>query len=94
MFARGFPSGLIPLFTLPSKTDLLERCLEGHMQNANESVNAIVWTRAPKHRFRELTGIKTAACAAVCVFNGAVSKTNHLCQQMNLTEAEHTVPAL
>ena len=83
-----------PLFTKLSNPKLLERCLEGFTKNANESVNSVVWTRAPKHKYQGMGGVRTAAAAAICSVNdGAVSEVNRP-RQMNLTEEEHTISAL
>lgn len=40
---------ILPIFEDLSREELLERCLGGHTQNANESFNATIWRLAPKH---------------------------------------------
>ena len=40
---------ILPIYQSLSNHDLLERCLGGHTQNANESFNATVWRLTPKH---------------------------------------------
>lgn len=40
---------VLPIYKDLSKDDLLERCLGGHTQNANESFNSTIWRLGPKH---------------------------------------------
>jgi len=40
---------VLPIYEDLSRDDLLERCLGGYTQNANESFNATIWRLAPKH---------------------------------------------
>ena len=42
---------LKPIFTDLSSDDLLQRCLHGKTQNANEALNNIIWTKCPKNIF-------------------------------------------
>ena len=42
---------LLPLFTRLSEHSLLLRCLP-YSQNKNESLNGIVWSKAPKHKYK------------------------------------------
>ncbi|CAK9814870.1 hypothetical protein ANTQUA_LOCUS8255, partial [Anthophora quadrimaculata] len=60
---------LLPIFEDLAKTELLERCLGGHTQNANESFNSTVWRLAPKHLHSGLKIIETAAYLAADLFN-------------------------
>lgn len=41
---------LKPIFITLSDSTLLERCVRGTTQNNNESINAVVWARCPKHK--------------------------------------------
>ncbi|KZC08118.1 hypothetical protein WN55_10888 [Dufourea novaeangliae] len=52
-----------------SKKDLLERCVGGYTQNANESFNSTVWRLAPKHLNYGINIIEIAAFIAASVFN-------------------------
>jgi len=60
---------LYPIYEDLSKEDLLERCLGGHTQNANESFNSTVWRLAPKHMHSGLKIIEIAAYLAAGIFN-------------------------
>lgn len=60
---------ILPIFEDLSRYDLLERCLGGHTQNANESFNSTVWRLAPKHLHCGLKVIEIAAYIAAGIFN-------------------------
>ncbi|CAB4031997.1 Hypothetical predicted protein [Paramuricea clavata] len=64
---------LIPLFDRLSEKKLLKRCLPGLSQNANESVNSLVWNRCHKHRNRGIKSVETAAASAIMQFNIGVA---------------------
>ena len=52
----------------------LSKCLHGQTQNANESLDALIWERAPKTRYCGLAKLKLCVYDAVSYFNyGALS---------------------
>ena len=54
---------------------LLERCLPGFTQNANESVNSLVKIRCPKHKWHGRKRIELATASATLHFSaGATAK--------------------
>jgi len=52
-----------------TREDLLSRCLGGFTQNANESLNSVVWSIAPKAISSGKTIIDIATDVAVITFN-------------------------
>lgn len=62
-----------PIFEDLSRDELLERCLGGHTQNANESFNLTVWRLAPKHLHSGLKIIEMSSCIAAGLFNEGYS---------------------
>lgn len=60
---------LLPIYEDLSKEDLLNRCLGGHTQNANESFNSTIWRLAPKHLNCGLKIVEITAFIAAGVFN-------------------------
>ena len=48
VLGKDMEEHLFPIYEDWSNYDLLERCLGGHAQNANESFNATVWRLSPK----------------------------------------------
>ncbi|KOC58640.1 hypothetical protein WH47_02077 [Habropoda laboriosa] len=60
---------ILPIYEDLSRNELLERCLGGYTQNANESFNSTVWRLAPKHLHSGLKVVEVAAYLAVSLFN-------------------------
>ena len=54
------------------------RCLPGYSQNVNESLNSLVWNRAPKHRFKGPKSVEMAAMSAVLQFNSGASSRHQV----------------
>ena len=66
---------LKPTFLTLSDSKLLERCVRGKTQNPNESINAMVWVRCPKHKHHGVKVVRCSAASAVCHFHrGAESR--------------------
>jgi len=64
---------LLPIYEDLSRDYLLQRCLGGHTQNANESFNATIWRLAPKHLNSGLKIIEISAYIAAGIFNEGCS---------------------
>ncbi|GFX81891.1 uncharacterized protein TNCV_2570911 [Trichonephila clavipes] len=86
----------------PSDTDtwdlanpeLLKKCLHGGTQNPNESVNNVIWSRAPKKTFVQLEVLSLGTYDAVSSFNmGNVSKLEIL-RKMCIEPGDYTVQAM
>ena len=74
-----FIDELKTLFDRLSDDILLKRCLAGHTQNQNESINGVLWSRCPKTKFCGSQKVKLAVCETICYFNtGAASKASLL----------------
>lgn len=58
-----------PVFRDLSSPDLLKKCLHGKTQNANESVNNVIWTRVPKNTFVSKSTLEFGVLEAVASFN-------------------------
>ncbi|KZC07936.1 hypothetical protein WN55_10082 [Dufourea novaeangliae] len=58
-----------PIYKDLSRLDLLERCLESHTQNANESFNSTVWRLVHKHLYGGFKIVEMASFLAVGQFN-------------------------
>ena len=48
---------------------LLRRCLRGATQNANESINSVVWSILPKSKYHGYRSIRGAAAISSLYFN-------------------------
>ena len=55
--------------------DLLDRCLQGKTQNANESLHSKVWLKCPKTGFVGLMRVCAATCLAIAEFNQGFGST-------------------
>ncbi|XP_063965894.1 uncharacterized protein LOC135156738 [Lytechinus pictus] len=87
-----FLKELLPTFTRLSNPDLLERCLPGITQNQNESFNALIWKRCPKHLWRGPRVVRTAVNLAVLAFNcGAENGRNRLFRHLRLPMGARTI---
>lgn len=60
---------LVPLFERLANPDLLERCMSLGTSNANESLHAAVWKRAPKATFSSRNTVEIAIALGITQFN-------------------------
>ena len=81
---------LRPTFMTLSDSKLLERCVRGATQNPNESINCLVWVRAPKHKHHGAKIIRFAAAAAVCHFHGGAGSRNRVMERLSIPGGTHT----
>ncbi|CAB3996136.1 Hypothetical predicted protein [Paramuricea clavata] len=81
---------LIPLFDRLSEKKLLKRCLPGLSQNANESVNSLVWNRCPKHRNRGIKYVETAAASAIMQFNIGAAGRHGVMKELEISGGYYT----
>jgi len=66
---------LTPVYDRLTNDSLLERCLPGHTQNPNESLNSLIWSRCPKHKWFGRKRVEMAAISAILQFSsGATAK--------------------
>ena len=80
---------LEPVFKRLSSESLLRRCLPGFSQNNNESINSLVWMRAPKHKYYGPQRVEMAAIGAIVQFNGASGK--HLVmEKAGIAQGKHS----
>ena len=64
---------LLPIYEDLSREDLLQRCLSGHTQNANENFNSTVWLRTPKNLHSGLKIVEIASSLVAGKFSGGYS---------------------
>jgi len=64
---------LIPICEKLSKEEFLTRCLDGYMQNSNESFNSTIWRLAPKHLNSDPKIIEIATFIAADISNEGYS---------------------
>ncbi|XP_067208399.1 uncharacterized protein [Linepithema humile] len=73
-----------PIYENLSTDDLLTRCLGGYTQNNNESLNALVWSIAPKRNSAGKIITDIATDVAICSFNDGYTSLMQIMQVMNI----------
>lgn len=73
-----------PIFKDLVKTELLKKCLDGYTQNANESVNSVIWKFCPKVKHHGLTVVNTATAVAVCIFNDGTTSLGEILKELQI----------
>jgi hypothetical protein len=81
---------LLPEFQRLSEYSLLLRCLPGYSQNVNESLNSLVWNRAPKHRYKGPQVVKIAVMSAILYFNSGAASRQDVMEAANIPGGEFT----
>lgn len=75
----------MPIYQDLSNDGLLSCCLGGFTQNNNESLNAIMWSIAPKTSLSGKILVDIAADIAVCKFNDGFTSIMEIMQVLNLS---------
>lgn len=75
---------LLPIYQDLSRDDLLERCLGGHTQNANERFNSTIWRISPKHLNCGQKIIEISAYFAAGVFNDGFSSILRIMNSLDI----------
>lgn len=60
----------------------------GLSQNANESVNSLVWNRCPKYRYRGFTSV--AAGSAALQLNIGAAGRHDITKELEIPDGSHT----
>ena len=75
LLSKAICAEIKPIYRDLANPDLLQKCLHGQTQNANESLNMVIWTRCPKDVFVGYTALQIGVYDAVVSFNdGDISK--------------------
>lgn len=82
---------LQPTFKRLSDESLLRRCLPGYSQNANESINSLVWQRAPKHKYHGPKRVEMAAMGAVLQFNEGASSKHLVMEKADIPYGDYSI---
>ena len=82
---------LEPVFKRLSEQSLLRRCLPGFSQNNNESINSLVWMRAPKHKYHGPQRVEMAAMGAVLQFNKGASGKHLVMEKAGIAHGKLSV---
>ena len=85
-----FQDFLTPVFDRLSEPRLLKRCVPDYSQNANESVNAMVWNRCPKYRSKGFVSVDTAAGSAAIAFNSGAQGRHAVMKNLDISPGKVT----
>ena len=75
---------LKPIYARLGSRVLLEKCMHGYTQNANESLHSTVWKFCPKELFLGKANIEIACALAVCNFNDGASSLIRVAERLEL----------
>ncbi|GBM33636.1 hypothetical protein AVEN_274298-1 [Araneus ventricosus] len=85
----GLPKSILniikPAYMKLCDQKLLEKCLHGKTQNANENFNNVLWTILPKNTFAELQTLRLGSSIAVLLFNDGFSGIIGVLNELGIT---------
>ena len=73
---------------------LLQRCNRGATQNANESLNGVIWNLCPKESFCGPATVETAVYIAVALFNHGTAVVEDMLTTLGCNPSHYTVSGL
>ena len=90
MLDRDVTFKLVPIYERMTDDNLLVRMTTGGTQNANESLNSLIWLYCPKTQFVGHRTVVSAVQSAVARFNGGATATTErlLCLGVQPTEMQ------
>ena len=74
-----------PIFKDLTHPDLLNKCLDGYTQNANESLNQKIWEICPKNTYHGAKTVKTAVGLAVITFNDGMKSLVDVYEKLHIS---------
>ena len=80
---------LDPVFRDLSRDDLLERCIHGQTQNANEAFNHILWQKCPKEVFVGRDTLEISLYSAIINFNDGFSGIKDVLRTLGLNVSKY-----
>ena len=81
---------LEPVFRRLSSESPLHHCLPGFSQNNNESINSLVWMRAPKQKYYGPQRVEMAAIGAIVQFNEGASGKHLVMKKAGISWGKHS----
>jgi hypothetical protein len=86
--SRPVAEKLVPIYQRMSEKALLERLLHGATQNANESLNNLIWVHCPKTTFVGLQKVRTGVAMGVARFNAGAIHTIEVMRNLGIEPTE------
>ena len=72
---EGHLGKILPIYQRLASDSLLQRCLKGRTQNANESLYFCIWKMCPKESFGSKQRVGMAVALAISEYNMGTTKT-------------------
>ena len=72
-----------PIYLRLTDRPLLERCVRGATQNANEALNRSIWHMCPKESFCGVEAVETAVCLAIIINNCGHAKLASVIERLD-----------
>ena len=85
---------LRPIYQRLGARTLLEKCKDGHTQNANESIHAVVWKYCPKVLHMGYSAVQTAVALAVCSWNDGLASIEGIADNLQIPITPHSTAHL
>lgn len=85
---KVFEEHLCKIYDRLTDSALLARCLPGYTQNANESINSLVWNKCPQHKWHGRRRVQLAALSAALHFSGGASMKHAIMEKVGLTVSD------
>ena len=74
----------LPIYKDLTDDSILQRCLHGRTQNANEALHGLIWQRCPKSIYCGRKTLEVGVASAVCTINDGLVSMKHVLERMNL----------
>jgi hypothetical protein len=82
---------IFPVYQRLTSPFLLEKCLGGYTQNANESLHSVLWSKVPKQRFFNYARFRYSTGQAVGEFNEGVAHLRRQIDSMGWSVGDYTL---
>ena len=84
----GIPQSIcdlaLPIYKDLTDDSILQRCLHGRTQNANEALHGLIWQRCPKSIYCGRKTLEVGVASAVCTINDGLVSMKYVLERMNL----------
>ena len=74
----------LPIYRDLTDDSILQRCLHGKTQNANEALHGLIWQRCPKSIYCGRKTLEVGVASAVCTMNDGQVSIKYVLERMNL----------
>ena len=74
----------VPIYKELTAESLLQKCLHGKTQNANEALHGLIWQRCPKTVYCGRKNLEVGVASAVCAINDGQAAIKYVLERMSL----------